>query len=250
MDLDMVSSSPPLDGVHGLVPRDRMIPAARSLRDTYARVPGIPLSAGNSATICLERWKEQGMPQDVPLDRVSSTTIRPATTSWGNWAGARRLSPLFRREDPGGPRRPRGGAGLRRAARALLQGAAQRLHAGVPGPPGQGPADVGGERQVAARSRRPPGAIADLEERMQTAATRAAARADDLPEPDRRLHVPAQPDRPGGAALHVLRRARADPRLHADLARLWPTRSSPGTRSTSPWTRSSSPRTSATTTDR
>lgn len=70
MDLDMEAPSPALDGVHGLVPRDRMTPAARSLRDTYARVPGIPLFRREFGYYCLERWEEQGMPQDIPLDEL------------------------------------------------------------------------------------------------------------------------------------------------------------------------------------
>ena len=58
------------DGVHGLVPRARMVPSARKLRDTYARTPGIPLFKREFGYYCLERWQEQGMPQDVPLARL------------------------------------------------------------------------------------------------------------------------------------------------------------------------------------
>ena len=54
------------DGVHGMVPRAKMRPEARKLRDTYARTPGIPLFKREFGFYCLERWKEQGMPQDVP----------------------------------------------------------------------------------------------------------------------------------------------------------------------------------------
>jgi len=57
----------PPDGVHRMVPRAKMAPAARKLRDTYARKPGIPLFKREFGFYCLERWKEQGMPQDVPL---------------------------------------------------------------------------------------------------------------------------------------------------------------------------------------
>ena len=56
------------DGVHALVPREQMTPAARKLRDTYARVPGIPLYRREFWLMpgTLERWKTEGMPQDVP----------------------------------------------------------------------------------------------------------------------------------------------------------------------------------------
>ncbi len=57
----------PQDGVHTLVPREQMTESARKLRDTYARVPGIPLFKREFGYYCLERWAEQGMPQDVPL---------------------------------------------------------------------------------------------------------------------------------------------------------------------------------------
>lgn len=55
------------DGVHTLVPREQMTESARRLRDTYARTPGIPLFKREFGYYCLERWAEQGMPQDVPL---------------------------------------------------------------------------------------------------------------------------------------------------------------------------------------
>ena len=55
------------DGVHAMVPRDRMTASARKLRDTYAIVPGAPLFKREFGYYCLERWKEQGMPQDVDL---------------------------------------------------------------------------------------------------------------------------------------------------------------------------------------
>ncbi len=54
------------DGVHALLPREKMTAAACKLRDTYARVPGAPLFRREFGFYCLERWTEQGMPQDVP----------------------------------------------------------------------------------------------------------------------------------------------------------------------------------------
>jgi len=54
------------DGVHAMVPREKMSEAARKLRDTYAITPGAPFVQREFGYYCLERWAEQGMPQDVP----------------------------------------------------------------------------------------------------------------------------------------------------------------------------------------
>jgi hypothetical protein len=56
----------PQDGVHALVPRERMCASARKLRDTYAHVPGIPLFKREFGYYSLDRWREEGMLQDVP----------------------------------------------------------------------------------------------------------------------------------------------------------------------------------------
>jgi uroporphyrinogen-III decarboxylase len=47
--------------------RNDMVASAQKLRDAYARVPGAPLFKREFGFYCLERWKQQGMPQDVPL---------------------------------------------------------------------------------------------------------------------------------------------------------------------------------------
>jgi uroporphyrinogen decarboxylase len=44
-----------------------MCASARKLRDTYAVTPGIPFFKREFGFYSLERWKEQGMPQDIPL---------------------------------------------------------------------------------------------------------------------------------------------------------------------------------------
>jgi len=59
--------SPTLDGIHALVPRERLRPAARKLRDTYAITPGAPLFKREFGYYCLERWYEQGLPRDADL---------------------------------------------------------------------------------------------------------------------------------------------------------------------------------------
>jgi hypothetical protein len=67
-----VAAGEAADGVHRLVPREKMAPGARKLRDAYARVPGAPLYQKEFGYYCLERWKEQGLPQDVSRDKLFS----------------------------------------------------------------------------------------------------------------------------------------------------------------------------------
>ena len=55
------------DGVHGPVPRDRMSPGARKLRDTYAITPGAPLYRKEFGFYCLDVWRAQGLPPDADL---------------------------------------------------------------------------------------------------------------------------------------------------------------------------------------
>ena len=58
------------DGIHALLPYDQMAPAARKLRDTYARKAGIPLFKREFGYYCLERWKEQGLPEGAPFETL------------------------------------------------------------------------------------------------------------------------------------------------------------------------------------
>jgi hypothetical protein len=58
------------DGIHGMVPRDKMAESTRRLRDTYAITPDLPLFKREFGFFSLERWKEQGMPQDVPMHEL------------------------------------------------------------------------------------------------------------------------------------------------------------------------------------
>ena len=63
----MTTTEKPEDGVHAMVPRGKMCQSARKLRDTFAGTPGIPFFKREFGFYSLERWKEQGMPQDLPL---------------------------------------------------------------------------------------------------------------------------------------------------------------------------------------
>lgn len=58
-------NAPVANGVEAMVARADMAPSARKLRDTYARVPGIPLYRKEFGFYSLEAWQEQGMPQDI-----------------------------------------------------------------------------------------------------------------------------------------------------------------------------------------
>jgi len=65
-----MTTDTPADSVHALPAREQMTEAARKIRDTYAIVPGAPLYRKEFGFYCLERWKEQGMPQDVPREEL------------------------------------------------------------------------------------------------------------------------------------------------------------------------------------
>ena len=58
------------NGVDAMVDREKMDPSARKLRDAYARVPGAPLFRREFGFYCLENWKEQGMPADMPFQEL------------------------------------------------------------------------------------------------------------------------------------------------------------------------------------
>ncbi len=57
-------------GIDVMVPRDAMTEPARKLRDAYERRPGAPLYRREFGFYSLERWQEQGMPQDVSLNEL------------------------------------------------------------------------------------------------------------------------------------------------------------------------------------
>ncbi|MEI6150608.1 MAG: hypothetical protein WCS01_16040, partial [bacterium] len=59
------------DGVHSMVPRDKMSPAARKIRDTYAITPGAPFLQKEFGFYCLDRWIGEGhLPKDDPWGRM------------------------------------------------------------------------------------------------------------------------------------------------------------------------------------
>lgn len=77
------------DGVHAMVPHERMSAAARKMRDAYERKPGAPLYQREFGYYCLEEWKAQGMPQDVPLDTLFGYDPPGKAGLWGaGWCEA------------------------------------------------------------------------------------------------------------------------------------------------------------------
>jgi uroporphyrinogen decarboxylase len=50
-----------------MVPREKMDPSARKIRDTYALLPGAPLFRREFGFYCLDEWKKQGMPENTPF---------------------------------------------------------------------------------------------------------------------------------------------------------------------------------------
>ena len=55
-----MASEKPRDGIHAMVPRDKMSEGTRKLRDTYAITPGAPLFRREFGFYCLDAWKEAG----------------------------------------------------------------------------------------------------------------------------------------------------------------------------------------------
>ncbi len=58
------------DGLHSMVPPEKMAPSAKKLRDTYAMTPGAPLFQGEHGYYCLEEWYEQGLDREADLAEV------------------------------------------------------------------------------------------------------------------------------------------------------------------------------------
>ena len=58
------------DGIHGMVPRDKVAPHIRKWWDTHELKKGAPLFKREFGYYCLNRWKEQGMPEDAPMDEL------------------------------------------------------------------------------------------------------------------------------------------------------------------------------------
>jgi len=63
---------PIADGIHAPVPRERMLPEARRLRDAYAITPGEPQFRREFGFYSLDAWRAQGLPEGADLAEVFS----------------------------------------------------------------------------------------------------------------------------------------------------------------------------------
>lgn len=91
-------SQPLQDGIRAMVPREQWAPGARKLRDYYARVPGAPFyrcEFGGGYYFTMERWKKEGMPQDVPLAQLFTFDPPGEIPLWGlGWCDAAFVPPF------------------------------------------------------------------------------------------------------------------------------------------------------------
>jgi Uroporphyrinogen decarboxylase (URO-D) len=60
-----MTDEPKQDGIHAMVPRERMTEAARVQRDTYAITPGVRFLRKEFGYYCLDEWAEQGLAPDA-----------------------------------------------------------------------------------------------------------------------------------------------------------------------------------------
>lgn len=57
------------DGIHAMVPREKMTESARKWRDTYAITPGAPfVQTTFGLWMCIDKWYADGLPRDTDLN--------------------------------------------------------------------------------------------------------------------------------------------------------------------------------------
>ena len=61
-----------IEGIHAPLPVERIASGARKLRAIYEITPGAPFFQREFGYYCLEKWKREGMPQDVHIDELFS----------------------------------------------------------------------------------------------------------------------------------------------------------------------------------
>jgi len=86
------------DGIHRMVPRGRMSAGARKLRDYYEFKPDAPFYScefANGYFFTMDRWKTEGMPQDVPLAELFGFDEPSWVQLWGAGWGNLPLEPYF-----------------------------------------------------------------------------------------------------------------------------------------------------------
>jgi hypothetical protein len=84
-----------MDTTHRLPPRAAWDPAARTLRDAYARVPGAPIYQREFGWYCREAWVDQGLPLDADLAAEFGFDERAVVDLGGlGWCEAALLPPF------------------------------------------------------------------------------------------------------------------------------------------------------------
>jgi len=78
-----------------MLPREKMCPGARKLRDVYELRPGAPFYQTEFGYYCLERWAEQGMPADVPKEQLFGYDPPGEFESWLLGGSVPKMFPEF-----------------------------------------------------------------------------------------------------------------------------------------------------------
>ena len=60
------------DGIHGMVPREKMSKGAKRMRDFYDMKPDAPIYQTEFGFYSLERWKMRGTSMTIPIYQISS----------------------------------------------------------------------------------------------------------------------------------------------------------------------------------
>jgi len=79
----MTSFSNRYDGIHGMLPRERMAPEVRKLIYTYEMKPGAPFYHREFGFFCLNRWAKEGLPEKPDLNAIFG--FDPPAEHWFLW---------------------------------------------------------------------------------------------------------------------------------------------------------------------
>ncbi len=70
-------AAPAADGIHAMLPPDRMPPHVRKYRLTLQRTPGLGFFQKEFGFFCLDRWHEEGLPEDADMAETFSYDPAP-----------------------------------------------------------------------------------------------------------------------------------------------------------------------------
>ena len=83
------------DGIYGMLPREKMDPQARAMRDYYAIIPDQPLIQKEFGYYCKEEWIEQGLDPEADFEKEFGYNISNSVGFQGaGWVDAE-FSPAF-----------------------------------------------------------------------------------------------------------------------------------------------------------